>query len=36
VNTVLGTRRPFAQFAVQNATANLNPLLHISVRNYPT
>jgi hypothetical protein len=30
VNAILGTRGPLTQFAVQNATANLNPLLHIS------
>ena len=35
VNTVLGTRRPLAQFPVQNATANLNPLLHIGVHPCP-
>ena len=29
VNAVLDTRRPLAQFAVQNATANLNPLIHV-------
>ena len=35
VNAVLGTRSPLAQFPVQDATANLNPLLHVAVHPCP-